>query len=293
MQANLVASSLAVLSLLFPPISIVSSASVSLITLRRGAYEGFSVLLIACISSALLGLLLFGNFQFALIYGAVLWLPVWLISIILREGKQLSLAVEVTVLIGVVGVIGFYLYVDNPSVLWQSILNQLVQPVVDSGNTDVPIEQINASVQSFSQYMTGGIVAGSVYGLLFGLLLARWWQSILYNPGGFKEEYLSIKAHLNVVVGSAIVLVIGWFTSNIISEVCWNILIVLAVLYTFVGASVLHCAFLSTKARRFMVPFLYMTMILIPHMIALVIIVGFLDTWLDLRKRISNKSGTT
>ena len=43
MQAMLVASSLALLSLMMPPVSVVSSATVALVTLRRGAYEGLYV----------------------------------------------------------------------------------------------------------------------------------------------------------------------------------------------------------------------------------------------------------
>ena len=85
MQAMMVASSLALLSLILPPVSIVSSASVALVTLRRGANEGLFVLVCACLSAALLGFFLFGNFQFALLYGLVLWLPIWVISIVLRE----------------------------------------------------------------------------------------------------------------------------------------------------------------------------------------------------------------
>ena len=109
MQAMMVASSLAVLSLLLPPVSIVSSASVALVTLRRGANEGLYVLICACLSAAVLGFFLFGSFQFALLYGLVLWLPIWLISIVLREGKHLSVAIEIAVLLGILGVIGFYL----------------------------------------------------------------------------------------------------------------------------------------------------------------------------------------
>ena len=118
MQAMMVASSLALLSLVLPPVSIVSSASVALVTLRRGGYEGLYVLLCACLSAALLGFFLFGSFQFALLYGLILWLPIWLISMVLREGNQLYIAVQIAVLLGVEGVVGFYSYVDNPAAMW-------------------------------------------------------------------------------------------------------------------------------------------------------------------------------
>ena len=291
MQAMMVASSLALLSLLLPPVSIVSSASVALVTLRRGWYEGLYVLICSGLSAAVLGFFLFGNFQFALLYGLVLWLPIWLISTVLREGKHLSVAVEIAVILGVLGVIGFYLYVTDPALLWNAILTQMVQPMLSSGS-DVPIDEIKRSVQEFSHYMTGGIAAGTVYGLLFGLFLARWWQAALYNPGGFREEYLSLKVRPKVALASILIVLLAWLMSGIVSEICWNITIIFAVLYTFVGTAILHTAFSGMKTKRFMVPFLYVTLVLVPHMIGIVIIVGIVDVWLDLRSKISNKTGT-
>jgi len=287
----LVASSLALLSLLLPPVSIVSSAAVALVTLRRGANEGLYVLVCACLSAALLGFFLFGSFQFALLYGLVLWLPIWVISIVLREGKHLSVAIEIAVMLGIFGVIGFYLYVEDPALLWHSILGQMVEPMMIN-NPDVSVGDVKQSIELFSHYMTGGLAAGTVYGLLFGLFLARWWQATLYNPGGFREEYLSLRVSSKVASVSVLVVAIAWLMSGTVAEICWNITILFVVLYTFVGASILHAVFSATKAKRFTVPFMYITLVLVPHMIAIVVIVGLLDAWLDLRNKISNQNRT-
>lgn len=37
-----------------------------------------------------------------------------------------------------------------------------------------------------------------------------------------------------------------------------------------------------------MVPFLYITLVLIPHMIIVIVIVGVADAWFDLRNKILN-----
>ena len=105
MQAMIVASSLALLSLMMPPVSVVSSATVALVTLRRGGFEGLYVLVCSSLAAGILGFLATGNYQFALLYVMVLWLPVWLISIVLREGQHLSLAVEIAILLGIIGVV--------------------------------------------------------------------------------------------------------------------------------------------------------------------------------------------
>jgi hypothetical protein len=166
----IVASTLALLSLIIPPVSVVSSATVSLVTLRRGAVDGLSVLGCSGVAAGLLGFFLIGNFQFALLYVMVLWVPVWLISIVLREGRHLSLAVEISFLLGILGVACFYLYNNQPISMWKQVLLQMIP-------ADAPVENVQQTIDLLSKYMTGVVAAGSVFGLLFGLFLGRWWQS--------------------------------------------------------------------------------------------------------------------
>lgn len=286
MEAIIVASSLALLSLVLPPVSIVSSAAVALVTLRRGGYEGLYVLIASYVLAAILGLVIFGSFQFALLYGPL----IWLIAMILREVKQLSIAVEITVMFGVAGIVVFFIFVNDPAAMWGSILTQMTQPVLENSDVDFPVEKIKQNIQFFSHFMTGGVAAGSVYGLLFGLFLARWWQSVLYNPGGFREEYLSLKVRPKLAIASIVIAATAWLMSGVLSEICWNITILFVVLYTIVGTAILHIAFSTMKTRFFMVPFLYLTLVFVPHMTIVVVIVGIIDTWLDLRSKFLNKT---
>jgi hypothetical protein len=277
-QAMIVASTLALLSLIVPPVSVVSSATVALVTLRRGAVDGLSVLGCSSIAAGLLGYFLIGNYQFALLYVMVLWVPVWLISIVLREGRHLSLAVEITILLGILGVAGFYLYNNQPVTMWKQVLLAMIPP-------DAPVENVQQTIDLLAQYMTGVVAAGSVFGLLFGLFLGRWWQSVLYNPGGFKQEFLSLSTQPRLALGSVAIAVFAWASSGAVAEAARNITILLFVLYIFIGTAVLHSVFANMKQGRFMTPMLYVTLFLIPHTMLPVAIVGLIDPWLDLRKK--------
>lgn len=285
----MVASTLALISLLLPPVSIVSSAAVALVTLRRGAFEGLFVLLCSCAAAAILGLLLLRGYQFALFYGLVLWMPVWVISVVLREGRHLSLAVEIAVLIGVLGVLFFYLYQDEPATMWQALLVQMFKPMLEAP-AEMPVGDFEQSLAVFAHYMTGIVAAGSVYGLLFGLFLGRWWQATLYNPGGFRQEYLSLNTPPWLAIASIIVLTTAWLDSGTASEVAWNIVILLFVLYTFIGAAVLHSILSGMKSGRFGVPMFYMTLVLIPHAMLPVALIGLIDAWLNLRNKFSKQT---
>ncbi len=283
MQAMAVASSLALLSLLMPPISIVSSATVALITLRRGAYEGLLVLLSASMAAAILGVIVLGNYQFALGYALILWLPVWLLSIVLREGRHLSLAFEISSILGVIAVIGFYVFVPEPTLYWQRILDIMAQPMMQA-SSDMSSAQIEQTIAVVAKYMTGIIATGSVTGLLLGLLLARWWQANLYNPGGFGIEYLSLRMPSRFTLSTVAIFVVAVVAGGIISEMAWNIGIILFMLYAFIGTAIAHVLISTTKAKRFLLPFFYMLIFVIPHIVIPVAIIGISDTWLDLRK---------
>ena len=276
-QAMIVATSLALLSLMMPPVSVLSSATVALVTLRLGAKEGLTILSCSSLATAILGFLVIGSFQFALMYVMVLWLPVWLIAIVLRESRSLFLTIEIAVWVGVIGVIGFYLYDADPATLWKSILTQMI-PV------EAPVVDLQQKIDMLVHYMTGIIAAGSVCGLLFGLFLGRWWQANLYNPGGFKQEFLFLQCKGRLSVGAFALVGIAVATSGVMSEIVWNTTILLFVLFAVTGTAVLHTVFSKMKLERFIVPMLYITLFLIPHAILLVVLVGLSDPWLNLRK---------
>jgi len=290
MQAMSIASSLALLSLLMPPISIVSSATVALVTLRRGGYEGLLVLLSSCAAAAALGYVVLGNFQFAFGYTLILWLPVWLISIVLREGRHLSLALEISSVLGALAIVGFYLYAQDPALYWQTILNVMIEPMLQA--SEVPVEQVKQTIAMLAKYMTGIIATGSVAGLLLGLLLARWWQSNLYNPGGFGVEYLSLRMPLRFTLMTIIVFIVAALTSGDFSEMVGNIAIILFMLYAFIGVAIAHALIASTKAKRFLLPLFYMLVFVVPHLVVPVAIIGLSDTWLNLRRNITPPSST-
>jgi len=281
-QAMLVATTLAIVSLVMPPISVVSSASVALVTLRLGAFEGFWVLACSSIVAGLLGLLLLDNYQFALLYALVLWLPVWLIGIVLREGRHLSLAIEIAVSLGILGVLIGYLYSSDLALIWQQLLKQMLPD-------DVPPDA-QEKIEILAHYMTGIAAAGTISSLLFGLFLGRWWQANLYNPGGFRQEFLSLTAHLPLTIASIVSIVLAAVTNGIFSEVLWNIVIVLFVLYALIGTAILHIIFSTMQLARFAIPMFYITLFLIPHALLPVALIGLSDKWLNLRKKYSTSN---
>ncbi len=279
-QAVIAAISLAFLSLFMPPISIVSSAAVALVTLRLGAYEGLTVFGISLVTLGTLGVLV-GNIEFALLYGVVLWLPIWVIAILLRAGRQLSLAIESAVLLGGITIIVFSLFKPDAFEMWKSLLIQMSPP-----NAALDVQP---QIELIAHYMTGIIAAGTIFGWIFALFLARWWQAQLYNPDGFKTEYLALSTSKRLAMGSIMLVGIAAFTQGNLSELAWNLSILAFVLYTFVGTAVCHSLLAPLKQGRYLVIGFYMTVFLIPHLLIPVVSIGVIDSWLNLRHKLKTK----
>ena len=288
MQAVLVASLLALVSLFMhplikPAIIIVSFASIALVTLRKGGVEGTYTLLYATAATALIGGLLLGDAAFIglmVVSCLTMWLPVWLVAVVLRETRNLALAVELAMFIGVLGVGGFYAYTGDPATTWQAAFAPLLEMLPE----DAPVQGMRDWITMFSHYMTGVFAASTLCAVLFGLFLARWWQSVLYNPEGFKREFLSLRTGARLAIGSIIVIIVAETTSGLLAEMAWNITILLFVLYLFIGTSVLHTQLAAMKQSKYLVPMLYITLFLIPHVALPVALVGLCDAWLNLRK---------
>jgi hypothetical protein len=290
-QAITVASAFALLSIIFPPVSIVSSASVALVTLRRGATEGGYILICACLASALLGFFLIGSYQFPLAYGLTLWTPIWLISVVLREGRHLFLAIEIVIVIAAIAVLGAYLYQPDLAQFWQTLLDPMLKAALANSDSGISTADITHSLSVFYHFVITGLVALIyVSGVLAGLFLGRGWQAVLYNPGGFKKEYLALRGQSELAIATLAIIGAGLLFSGQVAEICWNISILLFVLYALIGTTILHCAFATLKQKRFLLPFLYITMMIVPHALIPAAILGLADTWLNLRNKIPNQT---
>jgi hypothetical protein len=279
-QAAGIAIGLAFLSLFMPPISIVSSAAVALVTLRLGAYEGLTVLGISVATISVMGVFL-GSSEFALLYGIILWLPSWILAVLLRAGRKLALAIESAVIIGGVGILSFSLFKPDACAMWKNLLTQMSPP-----NASLDVQP---QIEALAHYMTGIIAAGTIFGWIFALFLARWWQAQLYNPDGFRTEYLSLSTSKRFALGSLSLIAIAALSSGTIAELAANLSILVVVLYTFVGTSVCHSLLSPLKQGRYLVIGFYITVFLIPHLLIPVATIGVLDAWLNLRQRLKIK----
>lgn len=282
MQAIAVAATALMLSLLFPPLSLLAAAVVALVTLRLGWREGLNTLLAASLAAGLLGAVVLGNFIFPAAYGLLLWLPVWGAALFLRLSRDLGLTLALLTVIGMAGVILVYAVMNDPADFWYQRLQAVFGPVWRQAGVDVALWQ--PQLVTMARYMTGIMAAGMVSSLALSLIWGRWWQALLYNPGGFRQEFLTLRLRPSLAWFTFALVVLGAFVDGKLHEVLVNVGIVLFVLYVFAGVAVLH-AILAARGMRGWLYGLYILMALVPHIFLPLALVGLSDAWFDWRGR--------
>jgi hypothetical protein len=282
MQAIAVAATSLMLSLLVPPLSLFAAAVVALVTLYRGGREGLNTLLGSALAAGLLGAMAIGNFVLPAGYGLMLWLPTWGMALVLRHTGNLSWTFELLTVLGLIGIVAMYLISPDAAGFWRERMQQAFEAL--KGPVGVSEDLGPLPLEVLARYMTGVVAAGMVSSLALSLLFARWWQALVANPGGFKTEFLRLRLHrpmayLTLALGAAGIVVEGQTREAVV-----NLLLVLAVVYVGVGTAVLHAIF-SGRGQKFWLWGLYGLMVLVPHVLLPVALVGLSDTWLDWRGR--------
>lgn len=288
-QAAAVTLSTAVLSMLVPPLGLLSSAAVALVTLRRGLIEGLYVWLIAGAVAVPLAYFSFGSALPALGFALLLWLPMWSLGVLLRQTRSLATAVQAAALIGLVVVLVMHLWTEDPVAYWAQLLEPMRQGLVEG--QVIPEADSKILVGQLATWMTGTFAASLYFQFVLALMLGRWWQGLLYNPGGFGAEFRALRVHQGLGV-----LAIGLTLLSLLQDgVGWvqEAIVLLVPLFLLQGFAVAHGLRTGLSLHQGWLIGLYaLCVFAFPYAEVVVVGVGFADLWLDFRARFAGRGAT-
>jgi hypothetical protein len=282
-QAVMTATVLAILALPLPPLSILSAAVVALVTLRRGVQEGLLILGLSGIACSALALLLFSHVLPVVGYVLLMWLPVWLLGGLLRVNRSLGTTLAAALLLGLLVLGGQYLQSQNPVEAWRELLEPFITSLVESELIDAGIS--GQLLDTMAGWMPGSIAAGFVVQSMAALITARWWQAVLYNPGGFREEFHQLRLPRALALATLLVLVLNWFTPEIGVPTYLTMLLLAG--WLIQGMSLVHALQRGMGASvAWLVAMYAMLVVAMPYVVGALAVAGFADSWLDFRTRL-------
>lgn len=283
--------SLALLSLIVPPLTILTTAGVALVTLVHGYREGLVNLLVSTVIFAVFTGVMLNQPAFVIEVAFKNWLPAWLLASIVLSKTSMSFAIVVAATLSCLLVLGFYFFTD-PAAYWLEVINEQLLPMLKEMGMQFKEEQQTEKLWLLmSTIMTGSSLASFFAVQTLSLLLARWWQALLYNPGGFAQEFRQLRFGK---VAASVALVISIFAIATENEIALNLVFIIIVLMMFQGLAVVHNLVAKCKLSPSLLTGVYIVMLftLLHGAIGLLLIalVGLLDNWLDLRFRLCAKA---
>lgn len=289
LQAVMVVAVAAMLSLILPPLGYLGGAAVALVTLRMGWRQGLLLILGAVIATCLLGMVLVGNPFAGVLIGITFWLPLWAMAVSLRRTSSEVRSLLLGSLFGVMAVLAFHLGSDDPAQWWLGVLQEAMQKSLGQ-MSEAEIAQAQRSLEAIASMMTGGAAAALAASLIGSLLLGRWWQAMLYNPGGFGEEFRALRLGRSLTMGFLAILLL--FALGIGGLLFQDIFVVLLVPFVIQALAVAHSLVRSRGMDGGWLAALYLLLVVANgHMLLLLGFVGAMDNWFDFRRRFANKGG--
>jgi hypothetical protein len=251
----------------------ISAAAVALVTLRQGVASGgwlvFWALLPAVVASWLSG-----------DPGSVLLLlGVFVLAVVLRATVSLALAVAASALVGLISGGGLLL-------IGADFLAQLVDvfaALLEQLQSNVATEESMALVLSAPStvQVAGILAAGNAVTAVLSLLLARYWQALLYNPGGFREEFHALRFPPLWTTGLGLLALAVWAQEPWVSG--WAL--VVSVPLMFCGFSLVHAYVAASGRGASSLVIFYLLWLFVDPVKGLLLGCVVADAWIDFRRR--------
>lgn len=281
-HAGSVAAAGLLVGLVVPPFAWLSSAVLALVTLRLGPAALLRAGLPALVVAALAGWIVWGHPGGVALAALAAWGPVALVAIVLHQRVRLDDAVLVACALGWIVVLGIHLAVADPAAAWREALLQVFPPERFAVEMQVPPEALRDIIERMAPLMTGMLAASVVFSTTTSLLLARWWQAVLYNPGGFQQEFHGLRLG-RVAAGVAAVVCAGAIVSGV--ALLQALALTLVALYVFQGLAVVHGVIAARGMATGWLTGLYLLgIILPPQVMSGLTLVGIVDAWADFRR---------
>jgi hypothetical protein len=162
----------------------VGAAITALVTLRKGPAQGAWVLLWASLPALVVMRISGDSTPLALLAGT------FVLALVLRVSVSLALAVVASAAVGVVTGLLTLVFAEAMLAQLAEVFADFLRALQASGGADGQALALTPPGPAQLAGMMGG--ANAVLAVLC-LLLARYWQAALYNPGGFAAEFRALR----------------------------------------------------------------------------------------------------
>jgi len=276
MQATLVVAGCAALPLLYW----LGAAAGCLVLLRRGLRDALGVLALGLLP-ALIWWLKFDDPRALLVL-----LGSASLALVLRASESWNRVLLVSIAMGVVfSVVLGATFGPQIEMLAQALI-KVMPSLLGEVYQKMSVDEQARFASLIAPILTGLIAALLQIVSVLSLIVGRYWQALLYNPGGFGREFRAIR----IPLGPAMLLLAGMVVTPNFGVQMSMLVPLCSVPLVFAGLALIHGLVAQKRLARFWLVGLYVTLLLFMQLIyPLLVVLAIVDSLIDFRGRLAPK----
>jgi hypothetical protein len=247
------------------------------ITLRQGARAGLFLL-----PWALLPYLAHAveyHAPFVFLVPGMAWLATLLGALLLRQYSSWVPVLQLYAVLGVVAVAFAHGYASDITGWWLALIQQYSQDILRESAGQASAEVGVPAMIFLAKIATGAQVVLLTIKVVTQLMVARWWQASLFNPGGLRKElHLIAMPRAMFFLFAIIVAGIG-----VKMPVAIDALSPVLLAYVIAGLSLLHAWVAHYKYSMMLLVSFYVAATLLYYIFFMVVLAAIADSWLHFR----------
>lgn len=256
---------------LIPLFNLLVPALIALVCLRHGPRE--TLIVAAWAALPLIGWALAGD-----VIPLVLLVGVPSLAVVLRRTASWPYTLLAAILVGV----GSELVLrSRPDIL--AVMVEVLEAFIASGGL---AEQPELTPDVLRTVLISLFGIMHMFLAICLLMLARWWQARLYNPGGFRQEFHQLRLPVNVALLLVVMFLVASFAGTVLAG--WVMYFMMPLF--FAGLALVH-GLVGLKKLSWLWLLAFYLLMLNPLVAQLLSVAALIDSWYNFRSRVKPPGG--
>lgn len=274
-------------TLLLPLVQVVSGIILVLLVLKQGARVAVLEALAAGAFLAIVGLIVGAPFAQVVVSMATTWLPALLLAVALQTTRSLTLTLQLSIIVAVVAIAGFYLVVTDVVDFWQPVLTKMAEVSRDMG-LNQQAELLAAQPELIAGQMTMLVVFSSWTMYAGSCLLGYGMYRLLPAETEYFGRFQDLNFGRVIALMMALASLIAVFSGTVWLQ---NTAFVLFAVFWVQGLALLHWLHGEGHLPVVIVIAAYATLpVLHVFVVITLAVLGYTDAWFDYRRRVVKKA---
>ena len=287
--AAVAASLLLAAFVLFPVVGVfmvvpvtLSAATVAFVILRRGERAALRAGLICFVMLLAVSAIMLRSALAIPVAALSSWLPPVAVALVLARTSSLALATLAAVALGMLAVLAFTLVTGDPAAWWRTEIERMLGALTDAGRAGgVDVAAATEAIAPIAFWLTGALGASIALSALVALFIARHWQAVLVNPGGFATEFRALSLGRGAALGT---LALVAAAATLGGPLLVGLAIVACFGFVLQGLAILHALVARHALPAFWLYAIYALLVMVPYLWPLLLALGLLDNRVPLRR---------